>query len=75
VWGQGALLTGVIAAALILPIFAYRHFVQDKGQFPASMYEIGADGAVVAPTRKAGVLPYVVLGGGVLMVVIGQFLA
>lgn len=75
VWGQGALLTGVIAAALILPVFAYRHFVVDKGRFPDSMYETGADGTAVAPTRRAGRLPYLVLAGGVLMVVIGQLIA
>lgn len=75
VWGQGALLTGVIAAALILPVFAYRHFVQDRGQFPESMYETGADGSAVAPTRRAGSLPYLVLAGGVLMVVVGQLIA
>lgn len=75
VWGQGALLTGLVAAALILPVFAYRHFVQDKGQFPDSMYETGTDGTAVAPTRRAGMLPYLVLAGGVVMVVIGQLLA
>jgi amino acid transporter len=75
VWGQGALLTGLIGAAVILPVFAYRHLVQDKGRFPESMYETGTDGVAVAPTRRAGVLPYLVLAGGVLMVVIGQMLA
>ena len=75
VWGQGALLTGLVAAALILPVFAYRHFVRDKGRFPESMYETGADGAVIAPTKRAGAMPYLVLAGGVVMVVLGQLLA
>ena len=75
VWGQGALLTGLVAAALIVPVFAYRHFVRDKGRFPESMYETGADGAVIAPTKRAGALPYLVLAGGVVMVVLGQLLA
>ncbi|MDN5858440.1 MAG: APC family permease [Pseudonocardia sp.] len=75
VWGQGALLTGLVAAALILPVFAYRHFVRDKGRFPDSMYETDGDGVAVAPTRGAGALPYLVLAGGVAMVVIGQLLA
>ncbi len=75
VWGQGALLTGVIFAALIVPIFAYRHHVVDKGKFPESMYEVGPDGVDLTPTKRAGMLPYAVLAGGVVMVVIGQLLA
>jgi len=75
VWGQGALLTGLVAAALILPVFAYRHFAVDKGRFPDAMYETDSDGVAVAPTRRAGVLPYLVLAGGVAMVVLGQLLA
>ena len=70
VWGQGALLTGVIAAAVVVPVFAYRHYAQDKGEFPRSLYESGE-----APTKRAGVLPYIVLAGGVVMVAIGQLLA
>lgn len=75
VWGQGALLTGLIFAALIVPVFAYRHYVQDRGQFPQAMYQGGPDGAAHVPVRRAGVLPYVVLAGGVVTVVIGQLLA
>ena len=74
VWGKGALLTGLVFAALVIPIFAYRHYVQDKGRFPASMDE-SADHQVVAPTRHSGLLPYLVLAGGVVTVVIGQLLA
>ena len=75
VWGQGALLTGLVAAALILPVFAFRHYYRDKGRFPESMYETGADGVAVAPTKRSGTLPYLVLAGGVVIVVIGQILA
>ncbi len=74
-WGQGVLATGLVFAALIIPIFAYRHYYRDKGRFPESMYETGADGVAVAPAKRAGALPYFVLAGGVVMVVIGQLLA
>ncbi|GAA5167205.1 APC family permease [Pseudonocardia eucalypti] len=70
VWGGGALLTGLVFAALVIPVFAYRHYLRDGGQFPASMVEAG-----VATVKKAGVLPYLVLVGGAVMVVIGQVLA
>lgn len=72
VWGPGALWTGLVAAALIVPVFAYRHFVQDKGTFPPSMYEQTGGAATV---RKAGVRPYLTIAGGVAMVALGQYLA
>jgi len=77
VWGPGALWTGLVAAALIVPVFAYRHFVQDKGRFPPSMYEVAAYGVGegVLGTRRAGVLPFLALGGGVAMVAVGQYLS
>ena len=34
VYGVGALRSGLIFAALIVPVFVYRHYMQDKGQFP-----------------------------------------
>ena len=79
VWGGGALLTGLVAAAIVVPVFYYRHNVVDKGVFPASFSEDlpaenGQAGAVELP-RRAGIRPYLVLGGGVVMVLIGQLLA
>lgn len=79
VYGGGAFATGLIAAAIIVPVFYYRHKVVDKGVFPASFSEDlptenGPDGAVELP-RRAGIRPYLVLAGGVLVVIIGQFLA
>jgi len=93
VWGPGALATGLVFAALIIPVFCYRHFVQDKGIFPASMYDTGderddvvtdrgtdtAGGRAVItsgpPVKRAGMLPYLALVGGVVTVVIGQVLS
>ena len=34
VWGPGTLRNGLIAAALILPVFVFRHYIQDGGRFP-----------------------------------------
>ena len=39
VWNPDALWCGFIAAALIIPVFAFRHYVQDKGKFPPRMME------------------------------------
>jgi hypothetical protein len=37
--------------------------------------ETGTDDTTVTPSKRAGLLPYLVLAGGVVMVVIGQLLA
>jgi len=76
VWGGGALVTGLVAAAIIVPVFYYRHQVQDRGVFPASTDEdIPTTGGVGVLPRRAGVRPYLVLAGGVVMVIVGQLLA
>jgi hypothetical protein len=36
VWGRGTLRNGLVATALILPVFIFRHYSQDKGRFPSS---------------------------------------
>lgn len=78
-WGNGALFIGLVFAALIIPVFIYRHYIQDKGSFPQAMYQdldISADGQPPAvTTRRAGRLPYLVLAGGVATVIIGQLIA
>jgi len=69
VWGAGTLKAGLIFAALIIPVFIYRHFIQDKGVFPAAMIEdmqLGHDEDDVK--KRAGILPYVALVAGVIVV-------
>jgi amino acid transporter len=72
VWGAGTLRNGLIAAALILPVFAYRHYVQDKGVFPAEMAQDFGEGATV---RRAGVLPWLALAGCAVVVLGAHWLA
>ncbi|SEN30495.1 Amino acid transporter [Gemmobacter aquatilis] len=70
VWGySNALWSGVIFAALILPVFWFRHYVQDKGHFPKeAMEDLGlTDHGDLGP-RKAGIWPYVALIAGVVVV-------
>jgi hypothetical protein len=64
VWNPWALWAGLIAAALIIPIFAFRHFIQDRGQFPEHMLNDLSLHIDYSKTRKAGVLPFVALGVG-----------
>ncbi|WP_309622961.1 APC family permease [Novosphingobium sp.] len=68
IWGEGTLRNGLLAALLIVPVFAFRHYVQDKGKFPVS--EGSADDPfereVVVP--RAGMLPYVALAACAVLV-------
>jgi len=69
IWGAGTLKTGLFMATLIVPVFIFRHFIQDKGVFPKAMLEdmqIGNDEAGVS--SRAGVLPYIALIVGVAVV-------
>jgi amino acid transporter len=69
VWGySNALWAGLIFAAFIIPVFYYRHYVQDSGRFPAGALEaLGLrDGDM--GERKAGMLPYLALAAGAAVV-------
>ena len=67
-------MTGIVAIALIIPVFVYRHYVQDGGVFPAAMLaDLSADGRSLGE-RKAGMLPYVTLLGGVLTVAVAYWI-
>jgi amino acid transporter len=69
VWGyENALWSGLAFAALIFPVFWFRHFVQDKGKFPKEAYEdLGLPYGELGD-RKAGMLPYLALGLGAAIV-------
>lgn len=70
VWGSGTLVTGIVAISLIIPVFLYRHYVTDRGQYPKSMLEdlhvdMNDDKSF---EKKAGILPYVTIVAGVIVV-------
>ncbi len=69
VWGySNALWVGFIFAALILPVFAFRHYVRDGGKFPpGAMDDLGLTGQDLG-IKKAGILPYVTLLAGLAVV-------
>ncbi len=76
VWNPWALWAGLIAAGFILPIFAYRHYVQDRGEFPLQMLEdlqVDKTDALING-RKAGILPYIVLAAGAATVLIANYI-
>jgi amino acid transporter len=74
IWGAGTLMSGIVMALCVIPIFMWRHYVVDKGQFPAAMKEdmcLDEEGG----GNRAGILPYVVLALGVLVVVVTSRIA
>jgi len=75
VYGAGTLKAGLICASLIVPVFLFRHYIQDKGVFPKTMsedLELSDDQALV---RRAGILPYLVLAAGACVVWVSHSLA
>jgi amino acid transporter len=74
VWGYAnALWIGFAFAALILPVFAYRHYVRDGGKFPdGAMDDLGLVGQDMG-VKKAGLLPYLALVAGLAVVLIGNW--
>lgn len=69
VWGKGTLLYGISFAALIFPIFYYRHYITDKGVFPHTQ-ELQPQ----MPAKRAGVLPYLALLLAVLLLAAAYFM-
>jgi len=74
-YGAGTLTSGLAFAALIVPVFIYRHYVQDRGSFPRQMAEdldmVGNERII----KRAGIWPYAVLALGVVIVAVTHKLA
>lgn len=74
VWGNpNVLWYGLGFAALIIPVFFFRHYIQDKGKFPPEMLaELNLKGQDLGE-RKAGIMPYVTLILGAAVVVTSHY--
>lgn len=75
VWGDGTLRNGLIAAALIVPVFLFRHYAQDGGRFPATERERGYEGYERAVVPRAGIRPYLALALFTGVIVVTSFYA
>jgi len=70
VWGySGALWSGLIFASFIIPVFVFRHYIQDGGKFPREAYEDMGLAYGERGERRAGILPYVALVAGLALVI------
>ena len=74
VWNPNALWAGLFASSLIIPVFLFRHYVQDKGQFPAAMLADLNLTQKDLKKGKAGMLPYLTLAGGVIVVLLANWI-
>lgn len=75
VWGYStALWVGFVLAALIIPVFAFRHYVQDGGRFPPhALADLGLKEGEMGE-RKAGMLPYITLAAGLIVVLVANWI-
>ncbi len=74
VWNPNALMAGLITSALIIPVFVFRHYVQDGGKFPDHMLADLGMTANDAGQRKAGILPYLTLLAGMITVLVADYI-
>jgi amino acid transporter len=75
IWGKGTLVTGVAVVALIVPVFAWRHYVVDKGRFPEAMTEDLHLISEAGVRTRASILPYLTIAAGIVVVVISRMMA
>lgn len=68
VWGEGTLRNGLVAAFLILPVFWFRHYVQDRGIFPIERVDDEFSPNEEPTARRAGALPYLALSTCIVLV-------
>lgn len=66
IWHPMALWAGLGTALLIIPIFCFRHYVQDRGCFPTEKEDNDNE-------KRAGVLPYFALFGGLAIVLFANW--
>lgn len=73
-WGPGTLIAGLVVAAMIIPVFCFRHYVVDGGKFPAAMFKDMAGENESQVRTRGGALPYLTLLAGAGLTAFGYYL-
>jgi len=74
VFGANTLRNGLLAVALILPVFIFRHYWQDKGVFPQALVtDTGVERMTLV--KRAGMRPYYALAACVALVAVTRYFA
>jgi hypothetical protein len=66
---------GLVAAALIVPVFMFRHYVQDGGRFPTTQGESGYEAYDRVVEPRAGLKPYLALALFTGLIIVTAFFA
>ncbi|CAM2172646.1 Amino acid permease YhdG [Paraburkholderia sacchari] len=72
--GENTLRDGLIAMLLIVPVFAYRHYWQDRGHFPAGS-ALDMEVEIPARSKWRDMLPYAALIGAALTIAVSHYFA
>ncbi len=75
IWGSGSLAAGFAVALMILPVFAFRHYIVDGGKFPKQTFEDFAGVDQTEVKTRAGILPYLTLLAGGAVIAFGYSIA
>lgn len=73
--GKGTLYTGLACVALIVPVFAWRHYIVDKGRFPEDMLEDLHLRPEPGVKTGAGYLPHLTVLAGIAVIAVSHWLA
>ena len=73
VWNPMALWAGADLRGPHHPGVLFRHYVQDGGKFPDHMLEDLGMTATICNRRKAGILPYLTLAAGIVVVLVANW--
>jgi len=65
----------LIGAAMILPVFMFRHYVTDRGVFPPSMTENMHLGQEIGVKKASGLLPFLTVVAGLAVMVAARLIA
>jgi amino acid transporter len=74
-WGAGTLIAGLAVAAMILPVFLFRHYVTDKGVFPPSMTEDMHLRQEMGVKTASGRLAFLTVAAGIAVMVAARLIA
>lgn len=73
-WGPGTLIAGLVVAAMIIPVFYFRHYIVDRGRFPDQMFRDMAGEDESEIKTNGGALPYLTLALGAAVTAFGYYL-
>ena len=72
-WNPVALWAGLAAVGLIIPVFCFRHYLQDRGRFPTQGSDAFALGDAGTAVKRAGIWPYLTMATGAVVLFLSNW--